>query len=119
MEDNSFNDLSKLVLDDYVFECSILPHYGASDFVFLFDRNIQKFLPVTQCFANISDEDIKWIPREYRENNRYCWITVCMLDRLRHVMFKFPIQQAVPENNDLSSWPCVIPQLQWYRRPQS
>lgn len=31
-----------------------------------------------------------------------------MLDRLRHVMFKFPIQQAVPENNDLSSWPCVI-----------
>jgi len=23
-------------------------------------------------------------------------------------MFKFPIQQAVPQNNDLSSWPCVI-----------
>lgn len=108
VKDNSFNDLRKLVLDDYVYECSILPHYGASDFVFLFDRNIQKFLPVTQCFANISDADIKWIPKNYRENNRYCWITVCMLDRLRHVMFKFPIQQAVPQNNDLSSWPCVI-----------
>ena len=28
--------------DKYIFECSILPHYGATDYVFLYDQVLQQ-----------------------------------------------------------------------------
>ena len=36
--DNCSSELSSDGYNQYIYECSILPHYGASDFVFLFDK---------------------------------------------------------------------------------
>ena len=94
--------------DKYIFECSILPHYGATDYVFLYDKVHQQFVPVAKSMENIHDGDTKWLPDRYRDNNRYCWITVCLFNRQCHAMFKWPSRQPEPHDNNLASWPCVI-----------
>ena len=105
--DRSFDDINVEQYDDFVYECSILPHYGGTDYVFLYDTCIQKFLPIAKCFQNTHEGDIKWLPQQYRDTNRYCWITVSMFDRQQHAMFKWPMHQCEPQSDHKKSWPCV------------
>ena len=106
--DDCSSELSSHGHNQYIYECSILPHYGITNYVFLFDKITRKFIPISRCFDNTPDGDIKWLPKQYRDTNRYHWGIVCMFSRRNHAMFKWPVRQAEPQNKDHSSWPCMI-----------
>lgn len=105
--DHRFNDINVEQYDDFVYECSILPHYGGTDYVVLYDKGIHKFLPIAKCFDNTHEGDIKWLPQQYKDTDRYCWITVSMFDRQQLAMFKWPMRQCEPQSDHTKSWPCV------------
>ena len=97
--DASQADLPK-ELELYIHETSVLPHFGVTDFVVLFDKKLKVFIPIPEEFRNYDLGDIKWLPRSCRDTNRYRWITVCVVNRGMHLMFRRPIGQTVqPEKS--------------------
>ena len=93
--------------EKYIDQSSILPHFGATNYIILFDKNAGKFIPIPEEYVNINPGDIKWLPFGYRDAKQYCWITICLVNMAHHTMFKFPIREAQPHGND-TTWPAVI-----------
>ena len=102
-EEQIAGDPKSLDLNDYVYEGSILPHFGITDYVFLFDKAIGKFLPIPEQFEKIKHGNIRWLPRDYRDTKRYCWFTICLVSRSNHIMFKWPLQYSQPQCHDYTN----------------
>ena len=97
--DASQADLPKQ-LELYIHETSVLPHFGVTDFIVIFDKKLKVFIPIPDEFRNTDFGDIKWLPRSYRDTNRYNWITVGVVNRATHLMFRRPIGQTIqPEKS--------------------
>ena len=94
-------------LSAYIMECSILPHFGVTDYVMLYDKDIKKFLPIPEQLQNVPNWEIKRLPTNYK-SNRYYWMQVCLMNRQSHLMFRMPIREARPENISCTHWPCMI-----------
>jgi hypothetical protein len=108
VSDIIIKELKPNEVEKYVYQGSILPHFGATNYIILFDKNIRQFIPIPEEYENISPGEIKWIPCGYRDAKRYCWTTICLVSRAHHTMFKFPIREAQPQGKDNKNWPAII-----------
>ena len=106
-ETSQFAVLVNNELNKYIHEESILPHFGATDFIMLFDSNLNKFIPIPEEFKTLDPGAIKWTQYGYRDFKRYRWITTCFLSRQRHLMFRWPIRH-VQSHIHAKDWPVVL-----------
>ena len=108
VSDINIKEQAPIENDKYIYQGSILPHFGAANYIILFDKNIGKFIRIPEEYENINPGEIKWIPCGYRDAKRYSWITICLVSRAHHIMFKSLIREAQPQGKENKNWPAII-----------